>query len=37
MSSGFKQLEAPERYYNRNGVSFGYVVRVRGFSRTTYL
>lgn len=37
MSSSFKQLEAPERYYNNNGVPFGYVVRVQGFSRTTYL
>ena len=37
MSGSFKQLEAPERYYNSNGVSFGYVVRVQGLSRTTYL
>jgi len=37
MISSFQQLEAPETYYNSNGVSFGYVVRVRGLDRSLYL
>ena len=37
MIDSFKQLEAPEQYYNNIGVSFGYVVRVRGLDRSAYL
>ena len=33
----FQQLEAPARYYNDNGVSFGYVVRVQSLDRSLFL
>ena len=37
LSGNFQQLEEPTRYYNSNGVSFGFVVRVQGFIRSIYL
>ncbi len=37
MSGMFKQLDPPVAYTNSNGICFGYVVRVQGLNRTTYL